>query len=191
MMKKTGILLALSLMLFTGCNVLISPKVYQEEIEDFVKFKIAVLQMMSDTYSENEKDAEISSQFLGGELTSYAYELWWENYCDSIDAFEASIDEIWNQTENETGYHTVLSQIAQDPTNRWNKMAKMTLERYENIGVVISEYQEVETSSDIKLWEFQELNTGLIGTISVDTDNKWYYELTESSIERFFRKSIQ
>jgi hypothetical protein len=128
---------------------------------------------------------------LGGELTSYAYELWWENYCDSIDAFEASIDEIWNQTENETGYHTVLSQIAQDPTNRWNKMAKMTLERYENIGVVISEYQEVETSSDIKLWEFQELNTGLIGTISVDTDNKWYYELTESSIERFFRKSIQ
>ncbi len=60
-MKKTGILLALSLMLFTGCNVLISPKVYQEEIEDFVKFKIAVLQMMSDTYSENEKDAEISS----------------------------------------------------------------------------------------------------------------------------------
>ena len=106
-------------------------------------------------------------------------------------AFETSINELWNQTENESGYHLVLSQVAQDPTNKWNKMAKKTLERYEEISVVISEYQKVETASDIKLWKFQELNTGLIGTFSVDTDNKWYCELTESSMKKFLRKSIQ
>lgn len=183
--------MAICLLLFTGCNVLVSPKVYQEEIEDVVKFNIAVLQMMSDTYSKNENEAEVSSWIWGGELTSYAFEHWWEKYCDSIDAFETSINELWNQTENESGYHLVLSQVAQDPTNKWNKMAKKTLERYEEISVVISEYQKIETASDIKLWKFQELNTGLIGTFSVDTDNKWYCELTESSMEKFLRKSIQ
>lgn len=190
-MKKIGILLALSLMLFTGCNVLVSPKVYQEEIEDVVKFNIAVLQMMSDTYSENEKEAETSSWFWGGELTSYAFDYWWENYCDKIDSFETSINELWNQTEDEAGYHTVLVQVSQDTTNKWNKMAKKTLERYEVISVIISEYQKVETASDIKLWKFQELNTGLIGTFFADSDNNWYCELTESSMERFLRKSIQ
>lgn len=190
-MKKIVIIIAINLLLFTRCDVLVSPEVYQEEIEDLVKFNIAVLQLYSDTYLEIEKNTEVSSLFFGDELTSYAFDYLWDEKCDSIDAFETAIDELWYQTDNERGYRTVLSQVAQDSTHKWNKMAKLTLEKYDDIYVVISEYQKVSTTSSIKLWEFQELNTGLVGTFSINSENKWHCELTESSIERFLSKSFQ
>lgn len=191
-MKKQIVLTALSLLMFASCGtLLVSPNTYQEEIEDVVKYNIAVAMVMSDTYSKYENDAESASLFLGREFTAYASAKKWEEYCDSINNFDESIDELWNQTKDGAKYHTVLNQVSQDQTNYWNKMAKNVLEKYNAIGVVISEYQKVETSTDTKIWKFTELNTGLEGMFSVDSDSKWRCEITESSMEEFLTNLIQ
>jgi hypothetical protein len=191
-MKKQVVLTALSLLLFASCgNLLVSPNTYQEEIEDVVKYNIAVAMVMSDKYSELENAAESASLFWGEEFTSFAHKKSWEKYCDSIDNFEDSINELWNQTEEGAGYQTALNQVSQDQTNIWGKLAKKTLGKYNDINVVISEYQRVETSTDAKIWKFTELNTGLIGTFSVDNDGKWNCDITETSIEEFFNNLIQ
>ena len=191
-MKKSVILTTLSLLVFTSCgSILVSPNAYQEEIEDVVKYNIAVAMVMSDRYSELENAAESASWFLGGELTSYAYEKSWEKYCDSIDNFEESINELWGQIEEGAGYKIVLSQVSQEQTNNWNSLAGKVLKKYNAIDVIISEYQKIETSTDAKIWKFTELNTGLVGMFSVGSDNKWHCDITESSLEKFFNNLIQ
>ena len=66
-MKRTVILTTLSLLMFSNCGILlVSPNAYQEEIEDVVKYNIAVAMVMSDTYSKYENEAETVSWFWGG-----------------------------------------------------------------------------------------------------------------------------
>ncbi|MBP5536688.1 MAG: hypothetical protein J6X62_07855 [Bacteroidales bacterium] len=191
-MKKQIVLTTLSLLMFASCgNLLVSPNAYQEEIEDVVKYNIAVAMVMSDTYSKYEEESESASWFWGGELTSYAYEKSWEKYCDSIDIFEEYTNELWNQIEDGAGYYTVLNQVSQNQTNSWNNLAGKVFEKYNAIDVIISEYQKVETSTDAKIWKFTELNTGLVGVFSVDSDSKWHCDITESSLEKFFNNLIQ
>ncbi|MBO4741733.1 MAG: hypothetical protein J5605_08880 [Bacteroidales bacterium] len=145
-MKKQVLLIALSLLMFASCgNLWVSPNTYQEEIEDCVKYKIALLMVMADTYSKYEKDVKsaswFTSAFFGEGLTKYAAEKRWE--------------------------------------------------KYNAIDVIISDYKKVETSSDTKIWKFTELNTGLVCKFWIESDNKWYCDITESSMEKFFNNLIQ
>lgn len=191
-MKKQVVLTALSLLMFASCGTLLdSPNTYQEEIEDIVKYNIAVTMVMSDTYTKYENEAESASWLLGEEFASYAHKKSWEEYSDSLDNFEESINELWYQIEEGAGYHTVLIQVSQDQTNNWNNLAKKVLEKYHGIDVIISEYQKVETSSDTKIWNFTELNTGLVGTFSIDSEGKWNCDITDTSLEKFFNNLIQ
>ena len=151
--------------------------------------------VMADTYSKYEKDVKsaswFTSAFFGEGLTKYAAEKRWEKYCDSIDNFEDSINELFIQTEEYAGYKIVLNQVSKDQTNNWNSLAEKVLEKYNAIDVIISDYKKVETSSDTKIWKFTELNTGLVCKFWIESDNKWCCDITESSMKKFLNNLIQ
>lgn len=191
-MKKTVIITVLCLLMFISCDsLLVSPKAYQEEIEDVVRYNIALALVISDTYLKYEKQEESSSWFWEGDYPTYVYEVKWEKFCDSIDNFEEYLNNLWNQTEEERGYQIVLKQVSEAPTNKWRDLASRILKKYNTVGVVISDYRRIETSTDIKLWKFTELNTGLVGTFKIDSKNKWYCDITDSSWEKYFKYLIK
>lgn len=183
------ILPVLSLMMITGCVP--SPAVYQEEIEDVVRFHIATAVTMADTYARYEKKVKSASWLLGDELTLYAQEKAWEEYCDSIGQFEESINELWLQAGDGEGYRIALTQLANNQDIWTSTVASNILENYNAIGVLLSDYQKIETSSASKIWKFTELNTGLEGTFSVDDDYKWHCEISDTSFEKYLIHLIQ
>ncbi len=181
-MKKILSLVALGILIINGCtSILISPELYQEEIEDSVKFNIATCMVLGDRHSLIEKKAENAS-FLFGDFFSSSYEKDWNKFCDTIDAFERYMLRLVDQSEYTNGNYMILKQISKDSSNPWCRIADMVLEKYNDIDVVISDYYEIETSSDVRIWQFTELNTGLEGTFVFENDT-YSCGLTDSSME--------
>lgn len=173
--KLIQVCILTGLLLFVGCDTMVSPKYYQAEIEDVVKYNIATLDDMASNYPKNNYWWSQSS---------------WENYMRDAESFGSIIEEMFVQTEEENGCYVALKQVSQDETNMWCEWAKTILERYESIDIVISDYQKVETSSDIKYWNFQELRSGLDGSFSLEPSGKWSVEFSDSSLEEYLESQI-
>ena len=179
-MKKIVFLVALSILIFSSCSsFFITPKIYQEEIEDSVKFNIATCMVLADVYSDYERNSEL----LPG--LSFLFEKDWIKFCDSVDSFEEYVFQLMIQTEYENACYIILNQTSEDYSNKWCRIATMLLEKYNNIDIIISDYYEIETSTDARIWQFTELNTGLEGRFIYE-DYSWTCGLTESSMEELF-----
>lgn len=156
----------------------ISPKDYQTEIEDIVKYEISVYDVMikqySDVFEDNLFVALTASDFGG--LYSYA----WDEYCKRIDKFDEAMSDLWLAEECEEGYKAVLQKVSNTPNHKFQDLAKKVYEKYDRTSVIISEYQQLATSSDTKVWRFQELNTGVFFRFTYG--ESWSCEPEESSI---------
>ena len=158
-----------------------SPKDYQTEIEDYVKFEIAVGNVMIKQYNGvfngNAFVSLTSNDF--GELYSYA----WDEYCERIDEFEEAMGELWCNEECPEGYLSVLQKVT-STSGTYQYLAEKVLGEYKNMSVILSEYSQLATSSDTKVWRFQELNTGIYFRFYLN--DIWSCEPEESSIIRYF-----
>ena len=191
-----GMMLLIFATVFTSCDLssfrnainghLASPEKYQTEIEDIAKYTVSVCDVMIKQYSDLFKDnlfvALTADDF--GELYSYT----WEEYCNGIDKFDETMSELWLAEESKEGLKAVLYKVSNTPNHKFQDLAKKVYSEYNRTSVIISDYQQLATSSDTKVWRFQELNTGIFFRFTYG--ETWSCEPEEQSIIRYLKKNI-
>ncbi len=163
-----------------------TPEDYQTEIEDIVKYEISICDVMIKQYSDAFEDnlfVALTASDFGG-LYSYA----WDEYCNRIDKFDEAMSDLWLAEESEEGYRAVLQKVSNTPNHKFQDLAKKVYAEYDRTAVIISEYQQLATSSDTKVWRFQELNTGVFFRFTYG--ESWSCQPEESSITRYLKKYI-
>lgn len=175
-----------------------SPEDYQEEIEDLVRFNVALINTMANTYGNYIEDSkgldwQINSSFWSiwsGKNDYQYFDACWDQYCDSIFDFNNYIDSIWFDTESSCAYLEVLQEISKNVGDKWNTIATHVLEEYMETSVLISDYKRIETSSDAKMWYFRDYNSGLEGSFLFESDDIWRCEILESSFSKILSYKI-
>lgn len=142
-----------------------NPKNHQNEIEDFVRFKISEV-----------------NYIINNLFDYYSY--------DKIEGFEEHVD---NMTQDlMISYEKVLMKIANDPNDNYNGIANKVLNEYRNARTILSDYEKIPTSSQTKLWKFTEIGTGILFYFSVDDkEGVWSCYLDDDSAERYLEKNLQ
>lgn len=173
-----------SITLFSSCTGK-SPKSFQGEIEDCVRYTIAVCNV----------------SFGGGEMNKFR--------SASIKQFTDTVEESWENEESETAYRDILERMSEgvsdnstsqsDGSNFLSavmgaafdnllpsseKLAASVLKEYDRLDIILSEYNKVATSSDTELWEFRELNSGIVFHFRL-TDEGWDCEPEETSLSKY------
>lgn len=177
---------------FVACDGLtthlVTPKLYQTEIEDYVTFEVSLMDVMIKEYHDlNEYSNSVT--FLYGFDSGSEYI--WEAYYKNMDIFESAMLDLWLKKKNdnsEVGFKELLTMVSETPNHKYTKVAMDVLESYNTTNIILSEYKEIPTSSDGRMWHFKELNTGIVFTVKIDPMLNWEIDVDEDSIERFFLK---
>ncbi len=172
---------------FTSCNTT-SPKDHQTEIEDATKFSVALCNVIVEEF--NETFANNLWVYLTSDVLDSYYSTLWAARLVTFANFGASIENLYSNEENNETYKDLLKRIANDKTYKYQEIAKKVYDEYERTSVVISKYTRIETTSNIRIWTYQELNTGLGFKITYNRDdNSWSYELDEESFFSFLKRN--
>lgn len=137
------------------------PKNYQSEIEDYVRFTVSEINYIVD----NVFVVYLSSS--------------------QLDAFN---DEIRKMAHNDS-YEKALFQMANNTNNQYNDIAIKLLNEYRNTRVILSDYRKVPTSSQTMVWEFSEINTGILFQFSAD-EQSYEIKVDDNSAERYLEKNL-
>lgn len=174
-MKKIFCSLCLGLMVSVySCNMLLSPEIYEEEIEDAVKYHIALADYLIEL-AQNPLFA------FGALLNSDAID-------EAIDQMTTEFDEIY--VSKDMTYQNVLKKVAKNSNSEYQKDAKEILKNYNRITVSLSDFVESSSCKDYKSWKFKEQHSGiefLLEFSDADTEN-----MTRmcSPIEKSYEKYI-
>ena len=149
-MKKiyAGMLMMLTTTFCSCAGLLQSPELYEDEIEDAVKFYIATADYTVETY---------------GGLLEFDMYLGYSNTADlfleSLDEMGDAVDDLY--TSYDISYEEALKRMAGNPNNKFAKEAKSILENYRSTSISLSDYEASSTRSDYKSWTFKELHSGI------------------------------
>lgn len=144
---------------------------YQTSIEDIVRFEVALYNVVIDNYDK------ISFEYL------------WDLYIDRVADFEDYMYNVWKDETEEQAFQHILINISDMPDHEYYKLAKEVLKEYNQTNVILSSYSQIPTSSNIKLWVFRELNTGL--DFKFTLGDTWFCEVDEDSAMRYLRKYMR
>lgn len=129
-----------------------------------------------------------------------------ESYNDSIRGFTTEIDEVGNaivasedyylenmfKEEDRIGYREVLRFLSNDSSNKYSALASRVLDEFNKTLVLLSEYTEVETSSNYRLWNVSELNTDIKCQVVYNLESKeWDCRPDATSVERYMTKHVK
>lgn len=142
---------------------------YQEAIEDVVTYNIAICNYMINNYND---------------LTAS----YWNGFVGRTDDFDTYMLERWLKETDDTGYLNLLKDISDMPAHNYCNIANQVLKEYNNISVILSDYRQIKTSSQTKVWEFKEINTGIKFRFTID--EVWTCEMDDDSGSRYLRKNI-
>lgn len=169
-MKKTasGLLLAMMTILVYSCDDIMSsisshPKNYQDEIEDFVRFRISETNYVMDNLFD----------FL---------------LSDKLDDFENEIKKVVHNDYSTDSYEKTLSRMASNPNSQYCNIANNILKEYRKTRVILSDYKKIPTSSQTMMWEFKEITTGILFYFSIN-ENEYIIEVDEDSLQRYLEKN--
>ena len=167
------------LMLFSSCDGFLpkstsGPLAHQSEIEDLVKFEVAFYNVIIDQYEY--------FCFLG---------FGWNSYLDKMDEFRVEMYEFWLKDDTSSNaFKKILFDVSEMSTYKYDKIAKDVCKAYNELSVVLSEYTEIPTSSETRIWKFKEIYSDIE---FIYTENKesgdWSCEPDEKSIERYIKKN--
>lgn len=141
-----------------------NPRNYQDEIEDFVRF----------TVSE------------GNYISNNLFDVF--TY-DQLSSFNEEVAQMVHNDRFTKSYENALSRMANDPKSKYNGMAKKILNEYKNTRIVLSDYKKIPTSSQTRVWEFKEIDTGILFYFSAD-ENEYRIKPDDESLERYMKKTI-
>ena len=203
-MKKV-LLFIFPCLLLLACNTTtISPKSFQKQTEDFVRFKIALINVMIQDYNDLNKHglledylSELTTTLTGESL----FDIKWNEYLDSLTSFQNEIEALRNGDEMNAFvlaypegdlYRYVLHTMSSTKTNKYHDYAEKVLKEYDKTLVLLSDYSEVETSSNYKIWNFKEINTELAFQTIINIDDKSYNCVPDkTSINRYFNRNTK
>ena len=70
----------------------------------------------------------------------------------------------------------------------YNAFASKVLQEYYNTSVILSDYRQIKTSSNIRVWEYYEINTRIKFRFTID--NVWTCEMDDDSGSRYINKYL-
>lgn len=171
-MKKIvfSFMLAMMAIITNSCNDIRSyinsrPENFQEEIEDYVKFTVS------------EINYTIDNVFVVYFSSS------------RFDAFDDEIRRITYIDNSKNSYEKALYRMANNTNNQFNDIAKSLLNEYQNTRVVLSDYRKIPTSSQTMVWEFTEINTGILFQFSID-EKTYAIKVDDDSAQRYLEKNL-
>ena len=141
-----------------------NPRNYQNEIEDFVRFTVSEVNYISNNLFD-----------------VFTY--------DRLSSFNDEVEQMARNDKSTKSYENALSRMANDPENTYNGMAKKILNEYKNTRIVLSDYKKIPTSSQTKVWEFKEIDTGILFYFSAD-ENEYRIKPDDESLEGHMKKTI-
>lgn len=151
------------------------PELYEEEIEDVVKYHIA----MADYIIELHQNPVFA---LGAIFASDQLE-------KAIDQMETEFNTIYSN-EVEITYKQVLERVAKNSRSNFQDEAKGILKHYKKLNISLSNYMESSTRNDYKSWKFTEHQSGiefLFEVDGLDTDTpSWSCTPIEKSYFEYF-----
>ena len=164
-------ILSIASLMFVSCGG-VSPNDYKEEIDDAVKFYIALANTHADIVN-NHSDSE--------------------EYLDELDQMHDEIIESYIlEVENSNAYEIVLKKLRTNTNNPNYKIyASSILEYYSKVNTSLTNYKEIRSSKHNKIWNFTELNTGLefIFDNNID-DNTYEVSPLEKSYDNYISKLV-
>lgn len=167
-------LMLLSVTFCSCAGLLQSPEMYEDEIEDAVKFNIAEMDFI----------VEYIQKYIDDEYDYYIFD-------DRTDKFEDAILERYNN--NDMSYEEALKSMA-GGSDYYANYAKRILALYRQTNISLSDYEVSSSRSDYKSWTFKELHSGVtflfeIYDIQSDTPK---YSITpiEESIDKYIKKHM-
>lgn len=170
-MRKISLFLVGMMMLFQACDVALSPKDYESEIEDAAKFYIAEANLLVNLADEGK---ELAIDLLGkdGGVEDKILEL-----CEKPDySFRRAVSEVsqWKGTFGKTTFANIAK--------RWLKL-------YDETEIILTEYELIKSTSQKKIWQFKELNSDIdfTFTFEIENDNRKY---TIAPLENSFVKYL-
>lgn len=209
-MKKLLLIGLVVCVALTACqSSSVSPKDFQRDVEDILRYRIALMNVMIQDYSEmaNQNMIEEALSDMTIALTGKSVqEMKMEAYNDSIRGFTTEIDEVGNaivasedyylenmfKEEDRIGYREVLRFLSNDSSNKYSALASRVLDEFNKTLVLLSEYTEVETSSNYRLWNVSELNTDIKCQVVYNLESKeWDCRPDATSVERYMTKHVK
>ncbi len=173
-MKKLVIVWVLLIACMSSCLNLLSPKDYEEDIQDAVKYHIAMADYIIEL-AQNPFLGEFLGVFASGAIE------------EQIDKMETAINDLY--TKEDWTYEQVLTHIAKDNHSDYQDDAKKILKHYKGVNISLSDYVKSSTREDYKSWKFKELHSGvefLFELKDVDSENTiWVCSPIEKSYEEY------
>lgn len=187
----------------------VSPKDFQKDVEELLRYRIALINVMVQDYNEMAKQnilEEALSDMTIALTGKSVQEMKMEAYNDSIKGFLTVIDEVGEalisheeyyvenmfKEEGQIGYREVLQFLSNDNANKYCGLASKVLKEYDKTLVLLSDYTEIETSSNYKLWNVSELNTDIKCQVIYNLESKvWDCRPDVTSVERYMAKHVK
>lgn len=141
-----------------------NPRNYQNEIEDFVRFTVSEVNYISNNLFD-----------------VFTY--------DRLSSFNDEVEQMARNDKSTKRYENALSRMANNPENTYNGMARKILNEYKNTRIVLSDYKKIPTSSQTKVWEFKEIDTGILFYFSAD-ENEYRIKPDDESLERYLENTM-
>jgi len=176
-MKKLNNVIWLFGMLFLFCScasVSTNPNDYEAEIQDDVRFEIAMLQYFDGWWEDPaaaerlavyalENAEEIANSEYTDEDAAADYYL--DMLYEALDALYVGEDLSWKET---------LERVSQDNGSDFQADAKGMLAMYKTTQISLSDYKPASTRDNYKSWIFTELSSGI----------KFVFEITDLNTEK-------
>lgn len=168
------ITLTFAAMLLSACGGF-SPKNCQEEIDDYVTYRIAVTNTLASSLQNihaNTTMSEDRQKALIDRLT------------DNIDNFEDRIIAQWSEGTEDFG--TLLLKVANDISDENSGLALEILMTYRTTHPDLSPFNEVSSTPSKTLWEFTERGTGIAFSFYwFPKENYWQLMGDEETIDKY------
>lgn len=179
-MKKLYVLLGCLCLLLNSCSMY--PSIYEDEIKDYVKYTLSVLDYLETDYSNPTLESELP--ILGKMLTPLAIA-----YDERLQEFG---DYMSTQAKELGSYEAALRKEASDEDYKYYKEANKIYTHYSERLVSLSKFEELtKWDESVKIWTFSDIRSGLGFVFTYDFDNDDYrIETNNESLDQYITKKF-
>lgn len=169
-----------------------SPQMYEDEINDAVRFHIAE----ADYLAEEINEILETHMFLGALIDSPLLlfggtALYANQFEDAIEKLENEILSLY--IDSDLTYKQVLEKMSEDEYSDYQDDAKAILKHYNSLNISLSDYEKISNRYDYECWKFKELHTDIEFIFEIrmeDESYTWSCSPLDNSMEEYMRQSV-
>jgi hypothetical protein len=185
-MRKIYLFMVGCALALTSCQFFATPKAYEAEIKDYVKFELAMLDYAKAEFTEGTQAAQAVSWLFGDKLADLAV----MGLVEEINQMEYYFVE--KRTDADNFEQVLQAEIASGEQSDYAEEAEKLLKYYNQQIVALSEFErQTEWSDMVEVWTFSEVRSDLDFVFTYDCDSeKFLIEVEEDSVEERLRDMI-